>query len=85
LHGGADVIPLIRKYPGRAITVHLKEYSKTNDKALVGEGDIKWDDLFKACETVGGTKWYIIEQESYACPPMECIQKCLENVRKMGR
>lgn len=85
LHGGADIIPLIKKFPGRALTVHLKEYSKTNDKALIGEGDIKWNDLFQACETVGGTKWYIVEQESYAFPPMECIQKCLENVRKMGR
>ncbi len=52
---------------------------------MIGEGDIKWNDLFQACETVGGTKWYIVEQESYAFPPMECIQKCLENVRKMGR
>jgi sugar phosphate isomerase/epimerase len=85
LHGGADVIPLIKKYPGRTRTMHLKEYSKTNDKALIGEGDIKWNDLFKACETVGATEWYIIEQESYAFPPMECIKKCLENVRAMGR
>ena len=85
LHGGADVIPLIRRYPGRAKTVHLKEYSKTNDKALVGEGDVKWAELFQVCETVGGTQWYIVEQESYAFPPMECARKCLENVRKMGR
>jgi sugar phosphate isomerase/epimerase len=85
LHGGADVIPLIRRYPGRARTVHLKEYSKTNDKALIGEGDVRWNDLFQACETVGATQWYIVEQESYAFPPLECVRKCLENVRKMGR
>ncbi len=85
LEGGADVIPLIRRYPGRARTVHLKEFSKTNDKALIGQGDIKWNDLFEVCETVGGTQWYIVEQEKYPFPPMECAQKCLQNVRNMGR
>jgi sugar phosphate isomerase/epimerase len=85
LHGGADVIPLIKKYPGRAKTVHLKEYSKTNDKALIGEGDVNWTSLFQTCETVGGTQWYIVEQETYAFPPMECARKCLESVRAMGR
>ncbi|MCS6861195.1 MAG: sugar phosphate isomerase/epimerase [Abditibacteriales bacterium] len=85
LHGGADPLPYLRKYPGRAITVHLKEFSATNDKALIGEGDVKWQQVFEACETVGNTAWYIVEQESYAYPPMECVAKCLENLRKMGK
>lgn len=85
LHGGADVIPLIRKYAGRSRTVHLKEFSATNPQALVGEGDIRWKDLFDVCETVGGTEWYIVEQESYAFPPMECIRRCRVNIRAMGR
>ena len=85
LHGGADVVAYIEKYPGRALTVHLKEYSKTNDKALVGEGDIDWKRAFRVCESVGGTQWYIVEQESYAFPPLECISKCLQNLKKMGR
>jgi sugar phosphate isomerase/epimerase len=85
LHGGADPLPYLSKYPGRAITVHLKEFSATNDKALLGEGDVKWQQVFEACETVGGTEWYIVEQESYAYPPMECVAKCLENLRKMGK
>ena len=85
MHGGADVIPYIEQYKGRAKTVHLKEYSKTNDKALVGEGSVDWKRCFKACETVGATEWYIVEQESYACPPLECVKRCLENLKKMGK
>jgi sugar phosphate isomerase/epimerase len=83
--GGADPLPYISKYPGRALTVHVKEFSKTNDKALVGEGDLPWKKIFAACETVGGTEWYIVEQESYAYPPMECIDRCLKNLRAMGK
>lgn len=85
LHGGADPLPYLSKYPGRAITVHLKEFSATNPKALIGEGDVKWQQVFEACETIGNTEWYIVEQESYAYPPMECVAKCLENLRKMGK
>jgi sugar phosphate isomerase/epimerase len=85
LHGGGNPIPYVERYPGRATTVHLKEYSATNNKALIGEGDVDWQRLFQLCETVGGTKWYIVEQESYAYPPLECVDKCLQNLRKMGK
>ncbi|MCY3018913.1 MAG: sugar phosphate isomerase/epimerase [Planctomycetota bacterium] len=85
MHGNGDPVPFVSKYPGRAITVHLKEYSKTNDKALIGEGDVKWAEFFTLCETVGKTRWYIVEQESYAYPPLECIDRCLQVLRKMGK
>ncbi len=85
-HGGANIIPYIWKYAGRSRTVHLKEYSGDSNKAaLLGEGEIRWADLFAACETVGGTEWYIIEQETCTHPPMECIRICRENLRRMGR
>ena len=85
LHGGADVVPFVERYPGRALTVHLKEYSATNDLALIGEGDVRWTELFQLCESVGATQWYIVEQESYAFPPMECVDKCLQKLRAMGK
>ena len=85
LHGGADVVPLIRRYPGRARSVHLKEHAAQNPKALIGEGDVRWDELFTVCETVGGTEWYVVEQESYPFPPMDCIRRCRETLQRMGR
>lgn len=85
LHGGGDPMPFWRKYPGRALTVHLKEYSKTNDEALIGEGDVDWQEVFDLSDTIGGTEWYIVEQESYAYPPLECVEKCLQNLRAMGK
>jgi sugar phosphate isomerase/epimerase len=73
----------MKKYPGRATTVHLKEFSSTDDKAILGEGDMKWKEFFSFCETIGGTEWYIVEQESYAYPPLECVKHCLENFKKI--
>jgi sugar phosphate isomerase/epimerase len=85
LHGGGHAAPFLQKYPGRALTVHVKEFSATNDKALIGEGDVDWEEIFNLCETIGGTEWYIVEQESYAYPPLECIDRCLQNLRNMGK
>jgi sugar phosphate isomerase/epimerase len=85
MHGGADPIPFLQRYPGRAITVHLKEYSSTNPKALIGEGEVRWEEVFRLCETTGGTEWYIVEQESYAYPPLECVERCLKALKAMGK
>jgi len=85
LRGGADVPAFIEAYPGRSVTFHLKEHSAENDKALIGEGDIPWEDVFRLCESVGGTQWYIVEQETYAYPPLVTVEKCLQNLRKMGK
>ncbi len=85
LHGGGHAAPFLKAYPGRALSVHVKEYSATNDKALIGEGDVDWTEIFGLCETIGNTEWYIVEQESYAYLPLECAAKCLQNLRAMGK
>jgi len=84
LEGGADPVPFIKKYPGRALTVHVKEYSKTNPKAYIGEGDVKWREIFALLEKTGGTQWYIVEYEVQGMPALDSVKHCLENLRKMG-
>ena len=85
LEGGAEALPFLERYPGRALSVHLKEHSATNKNALIGEGDVPFQRIFEVCESTGGTEWYVVEQESGAFPPMECAAKCLENLRAMGK
>jgi len=84
MHGGVSsngILDIIRRYPGRAVTVHLKDYSSKNEKVLLGEGEMKWKEFINLCETIGGTEWYIIEQETYPYPPLECVKRCIENLR----
>ncbi|MGQ9515186.1 MAG: sugar phosphate isomerase/epimerase family protein [Thermoproteota archaeon] len=88
MHGGVSadgILEILKRYPGRAATVHLKEYSHTNQNALIGEGDVKWKEIFYLCETIGNTEWYIVEQESYAFSPLECVRRCIQNLKKMGK
>lgn len=85
LHGGAETLPYLQRFPGRAVTVHLKEHDPDNDKALVGEGKVPWQALFEEIEKQGATKWYIVEQESYPYSPLESAKRCLDNLRGMGK
>jgi sugar phosphate isomerase/epimerase len=82
MSGGGDPVAVLKKYPGRAVTVHLKEFSKTNPKAMIGEGDVQWVEVFKLCRTIGGTKWYIVEEEKDTVPPMEGIDISLKNLKR---
>lgn len=84
MHGGADVLACLRRYPGRAVTIHLKEYSPDN-MALIGEGGVPWQDVFALCEKQGKTEWYIVEHEHYKYPPLECVRRCLVNLQAMGK
>lgn len=83
MRSGGNVVDYLKKFPGRADTIHIKEFSSTNDKAIIGEGDIPWKEVIELCSTIGNTQWYIIEQESYAYPPIECVEKCLINFKKL--
>jgi sugar phosphate isomerase/epimerase len=83
--GGADPVQPIRDFPGRGQTTHLKEYSPDWSK-VIGEGEVPWPDVFAACEGGAGTEWYIVEHESEeGYTPLEAIEKCLANLRAMGK
>jgi sugar phosphate isomerase/epimerase len=83
--GGAETVPYLQKYPGRSVTIHIKEFSKTNKKAILGEGDVPWKEVFRICETTGGTEWYIIEEEKDVYPPLQCVELCLKNFKRIHK
>jgi sugar phosphate isomerase/epimerase len=81
--GGADPVAILKKYPGRSTTVHLKEYGGP-EGAVIGQGDVRWQQVFEICEAMGGTAWYIVEHET-GTNPIDSIKGCLEGLRRMGR
>lgn len=80
---GADVVDVIRRYKGRIVSVHVKEYSPSNDDAVLGDGVIPWKQVFKSLAASPGMEWYISEEEGKSCKGTECIQKSIERLRKM--
>ena len=82
-HADADPLATLQRYPGRAKTVHLKEYSTSNENAILGEGDVPWKEVLAFCESKGGTDWYIIEEEKDTYPPIEAVTKCFQNLQAL--
>ena len=78
---GVDPVKYMTKYPGRASSVHVKPSAKIKRGGLVGDADddLKWPEIFKACETVGGTEWYIVEYDGGS---LEKAQKTIETLRQ---
>jgi sugar phosphate isomerase/epimerase len=81
---GVDPVAYMNKYPGRASTVHVKPSAKKKSGGLVGDSDdtLDWPAIFKACETVGGTEWYIVEYDGGS---MEKAEKTIELLRQWGK
>ena len=81
---GKDPVAWIDSHPGRIKSLHLKDWSPDKGyKVLLGEGDAPWRAIFDAAESVGGTEYYLIEQEGSRFPALETVQKCLDNYKKM--
>ena len=82
---GLDILEYLKRYPGRATSLHLNDHAPGKRGVLLGEGVVDWKKLFETAETVGGLEFYIIEQESYpeGMSPMEAVERCLQNFRRL--
>ena len=91
--GGGDVVSVLKKYPGRSQSTHLKPYSvaagrdnpRDGFRPLFDDDDTPWEEVFALCETTGETEWYVVEYECDAHPAMEAVDLCLRQLRAMGK
>lgn len=81
--GKADPVEVLKRYPGRAITIHLKA-NGGGQEAVIGEDQVKWNEVFAWCESSGGTQWYIVEHES-SKDPVDAIRRSYAALQKLGK
>ena len=79
--GGGDPVHYLKKYPGRALTVHAKEFGART--TVIGEGKVPWKEVIAACRSVGGTRWLIVEFDRTSLDLFECGKRCIENLKAM--
>lgn len=84
LSGGADPILYLKKYPGRAPLVHLKEFSPLKPPAAIGDGEVDWAEVMGLCEELHQPKWYIVEQEEEDYDPWDSAGRSLQYLRSIG-
>jgi len=90
-NGGAIALDVVKQYPGRFENIHVKDEIKASggneeyESCILGEGIVNAEKVTKLATKIGGTKVYIIEQESYqGKTPMECVKEDLAVMRKWG-
>jgi sugar phosphate isomerase/epimerase len=83
LDGGADPVAVLKKYPGRALSIHLKAHGG-GPEAVFGEDKVPWPAVFEFCETQGRTQIYVVEHES-GKDPIAAVKRAYLALQKMGK
>lgn len=66
---GYKAADYFRKHPGRFQSAHLADWSAAKDAQVpIGQGDIDWNDFFKAAK-VGGVKNFFVEMDPVTFEP----------------
>ena len=87
MRGNCDVMAGLRKFPGRAKSVHLKPFSKSAERGFappIGEDELDWKEYLYWCRDIGKAEHYIVEYASENLhPQMVGIELCIKNLKAM--
>ncbi len=82
--GGADPAWWIEHLSGRVPVIHLKDFAYGRKMAVVGEGNINFERVFKEAEKAG-TKYMLVEQDD--CngeSPLNCLARSYNYLKSKG-
>lgn len=89
-NGGARAIDILKQYPGRFESLHVKDEIKSQqgeeyESTILGKGVVGVKDVIDLARKSGGTIHFIIEQESYqGKTPLECVKEDFEIMKQWG-
>jgi sugar phosphate isomerase/epimerase len=90
-NGGAVALDVMNQYPGRFEIMHVKDEiaakagTEKYESTILGEGIVNTQKVVELGTNKGGTKCFIIEQESYGDKtPMYCAKADLDVMKKWG-
>jgi len=82
--GGGDPVAMLERFPGRARSVHLKDYGAPPG-GVIGEGRADWRRIFHLCDTLHQPEWYVVEEGTPEGLGFDVPRRSLEALRRMGR
>lgn len=90
---GGRALEIVKKYPGRFESMHVKDEIKSDAKdtmegyesTVLGKGVVGTKAIIDLGRKIGGTKHFIIEQESYqGKTPLECAKEDFVIMKQWG-
>ena len=87
-YASKDPIDYVKRYPGRTLTTHYKVRLPEGTQGklpIIGQDTIDWLNLSKTNIAVGGTLWFVVEQEEYpnGLTPMQAVEKSKQGLDKI--
>lgn len=88
--GGSKALDVLGQYPGRFELIHVKDEIAVNtpekfESTILGRGIISTRDVIDLGRKLGGSKVFIVEQESYQqIAPLQCMKEDFEIMKKWG-
>ncbi len=79
LAGNGDPIAMLKEFPGRTHTIHIKEYQ---DKTF--ESDF-YKEIFRLCETTSRAEWYIVEMGGAQGNGFDVPHQAIEKLHRLGK
>ncbi len=79
LGGGGDPVAMLKKFPGRTPTIHIKEYK---EKTLESP---YYKEVFHLCETIARTRWYIVEMGEAGGDTFDVAREALKRLHALGK
>ena len=86
LASGADPVEYLHEFKGRISCCHYKDMTMLDGErafAPVGEGNMNYKAIFKACEEIG-VKYALIEQDICQGDPFDCMARSRQNILALG-
>lgn len=90
---GADAYAIVKKHPGRFVSLHVKDEIKSEkgamgegyESTILGTGVANTKAITDLGKQMGGTLHFIIEQEAYqGKSPLECVKEDLRIMKSWG-
>ncbi len=91
---GGRALEVLKKYPGRFASMHVKDVIKVTGKgemggdyesSILGEGLLPIKKIIDSFKKSGGTTEFIVEQESYQQKtPLEAVKKDFDIMKRWG-
>jgi sugar phosphate isomerase/epimerase len=90
-NGGAKAIDIVKQYPGRFASLHVKDEVKATtgeekyESTILGAGIVNLKEVVDAVSKTSKNVHYIIEQESYqGKTPLDCAKADFKVMKKWG-
>ncbi|MBM3855282.1 MAG: sugar phosphate isomerase/epimerase [Verrucomicrobia bacterium] len=79
LGGGGDPLAMLEKFPGRALSLHIRE---TGEKTFASE---YYREVFRLAESTAKTEWYVVEQGGPGGRGFAVSEQALQALHRLGK